>query len=85
MLGFPHEELPSVIECAAMQMEKGKSLEGGRMIAAFEASGFSIGRGPEGQTVLGLGMKEGGAINYVLESEMIDELIAALGRMRVKH
>ena len=85
MLAFPHEELPSIIECAAMQMDKGKNMEAGKMISAFEAIGFSIGQGPEGQTVLGMSMNEGAKINFLLDPELIDELLTALGRTRVKH
>jgi hypothetical protein len=52
---------------------------------AFDASGFSIGKGPAGETVLGMQMAEGGKICFLLHSELIDELVTALGRTRVKH
>src|SRR5690349_18246320 len=83
MLGFPHEELPTLVEAAAMQMDKGRSLEGERIVAAFEASGFSVGRGPAGETVLGMEMAEGGRICFLLAPELIDQLVAAVARTRV--
>jgi hypothetical protein len=85
MLSFPHEELPNIVEAAAMQMDKGKSLDGERTVAAFQASGFSIGKGLAGETLMRMEMREGGRMCFLLHSEMIDELIAALGRTRVKH
>src|SRR5579872_1584696 len=85
MLGFPHEELPNTVEAAAMQMDRGKSLDGEKMVAACEASGFSVGRGPAAETVLGMEMAEGGKICFLLHPELIDELLAALGQTRVRH
>ena len=55
------------------------------MISAFEAIGFAIGRGPEGQTVLSMSMNEGAKMNSLLDPQLIDELVTALGRTRVKH
>jgi hypothetical protein len=52
---------------------------------AFDASGCSIGKGPAGKTVTGMKMAEGGKICFLLDPELIDQLIAALGRTRVKH
>ena len=52
---------------------------------AFDASGVSIGKGPAGETVMGMEMSEGGKMCFLLHPELIDELIAALGRTRVKH
>ena len=80
MLGFPHKELPNIVECAAMQMDRGRNEDGGRMIAAFETTGFSIGRGPEGQMVLGMKMREAGTINFLLPPELQVEMAATLMR-----
>ena len=86
MLGFPHKELPNIVECAAMQMDKGKNEEGGRVVSAFMASGFCLGRGPEGETVLGMTMAEGGTINFLLTPELKAELAMKLfGRRETKH
>ena len=86
MLGFPHAELPNIVENAAMQMDKGKNEEGGRTVSAFMASGFCLGHGPEGETVLGMTMAEGGTINFLLTSELKAELaMKQFGRCETKH
>jgi hypothetical protein len=52
---------------------------------AFDASGFPIGKGPAGETVMGMEMSEGGKMCFLLHPELIDELIAMLGRDETKH
>lgn len=85
MLSFPHEELPNIVEAAAMQMDRGKTLDGERMVAAFEASGFSVGRGPRGEIVMGIEMQEGGKICFLLHPELIEQLVPALAKTKVTH
>ncbi len=52
---------------------------------AFDASGFSIGRGPAAETVMGMEMAEGGKISFLLDPELLGELRAALERAGKKH
>ena len=86
MLGFPHKELPNIIECSALQMDKGRNEEGGKMVSAFLASGFCLGRGPEGETILGMTMAEGGTINFLVSPELKAELAKMLfGRSETRH
>ncbi len=40
---------------------------------AFDASGFSIGRGPAAETVMGMEMAEGGKISFLLDPELLGE------------
>ena len=85
MLGFPHKELPNIVECAAMQMDKGKNEVGERMVSGFIASSVCLGRGPEGETVLGMTMEEGGTINFLLTPELKAELAAMLVKAETRH
>ncbi len=42
---LPHAELPSLVTCAAMQMDKGcGKRDGDKLVTAFSTSGFQIGR-----------------------------------------
>ncbi len=64
---------------------KGRDKIWDKIVSAFFASGFSPGRGPEGQTVLGMAMAEGGKISFLLDPELLGELRAALERAQKKH
>jgi hypothetical protein len=85
MLGFPHKELPNIIECAALQMTKGRAQDGEKVVTAFNTSGFLVGRGPEGGTVLSITVGGTGQIGFLLSPEMKTQLIAMLGRDETKH
>jgi hypothetical protein len=85
MLGFPHECIPTLVECAAMQMDKGHAEDGRRITVGFNTSGFIVGRGPNGETVLTLQVGETGKISFLLPGDMPSELVGTLGRTVVKH
>ena len=85
MLGFPHRDLPNIVECAAMQMDKGKNSDGGKMVSAFFASGFGLGRGQKGETVLSLSIKKGGKISFLLDGDLVAELWRSLGKAMLRN
>ena len=85
MLGFPHAELPNIVECAAMQMDKGRDQGGDIVATAFITGGFQVGRGPEGQTVLSMVVGGTGKISFLLPPAMKAPLAAMLGRAETKH
>lgn len=85
MLGFPHAELPNLIECAAMQMDKGRDKDGDKVATAFITTGFQVGRGPEGETVLRMTVGGTGRISFLLPDDMVTELAAMLRRAEARH
>jgi hypothetical protein len=85
LLGFPHAELPSLVECAAMQMDKGRGKDGDRLVTAFSTSGFQVGRGANAEIVLSLTISGTGKISFLLPHGMAGELEAALVRAGTRH
>ena len=53
-----------MVEAAAMQMDKGHDRDGDKIATAFVASGFKVGRGPEGETVLSMTVGDTGKISF---------------------
>ena len=80
MLGFPHKELPNIVENAAMQMDKGRDDNGDAVATAFITGGFQVGRGPKGETVLSMVVGETGKISFLIPREMAVELAGVLMR-----
>ena len=83
-LTFPHREIPNIIECAAMQIANGME-DGKPVVTAFHTSGFQVGFGPKGETVLNMLVGETGKIGFLLSPEMKTEMVAMLGRTETKH
>jgi hypothetical protein len=52
MLGFPHAEIPNVVECAAMQLTNGRDKAGRKVVSAFNATSFVLSKGEDGETVV---------------------------------
>lgn len=84
MLGFPHNQVPHLIETAAMQLQRGKE-DGQQVLTAFQTAGFVLGRGPKGETVLILEIGKTGRISFLLPGTMPAELEAALAESLTKH
>jgi hypothetical protein len=84
-LGFPHEEIPNIMECAAMQIDHGRDSKGEKIVSAFDTSSFALAVGREGQTVLSLTVSEKGHINFILPLDMTHQLHDALGKLQVRH
>lgn len=85
MLGFPHEAIGTIIENLAVQAPNGRNAEGEKMMSAFFATGYDIGKGPQGQPVLILHMGENAKMNFVLTQEMIGSLVGHLVSLATKN
>ena len=85
MLGFPHEQISNIVECAAMQLDRGRDPDGKIVASAFNTTGFALGRGPEGETVLSLQVGETGQISFVLPADVRGQLNEGLTRFETKH
>ncbi len=85
MLGFPHKEIPNIIELAAMQLSHGRDEGGHKVVSAFKTSSFSLGKGDENETVLTLTVGETGNVSFILPGDLEGQLFDALGRSRVRH
>lgn len=85
MLGFPHQEIPNIIEFAAMQLSHGRDEAGHKVESAFETSSFQLGKSDEGDTVLTLTVGEAGNVNFILTGDMEKQLFDALGRSMLRH
>lgn len=85
MLGFPHAEIPNIIECAAMQLTNGRDEQGRTIVAAFETTSFAIGRGPKGEIVLTLKVGLSGNFRFILPDGMTEQLITTLAKSATRH
>lgn len=85
MLGFPHIEIPNIIELAAMQLSHGKSDEGRPVVAAFQSTSFTVGQGPEGEVVLSIRVGQSGSISFLLPNGMPTQIIDALAKAITRH
>jgi hypothetical protein len=85
MLGFPHREIANIVENAAMQLAHGRDDDGQALRTAFNTTGFQLGRGPKGETVLTLTVGEAGNISFILPTDMAKQLHETLGKLQVRH
>jgi hypothetical protein len=85
MLGFPHHEISNIVECAAMQMDHGHDEEGHKAETAFVTTSFRVGKGPNGETVLGLKVGESGHKNVLLPPDIQSQLYETLEKQLVRH
>lgn len=85
LIGFPHNQLSAIVENAAMQMAHGRDKDGIKLATAFKTSSFEVGRGPLGELVLSLIVGELGKINFLLPSDMPDQLVTSLGVLTRKN
>lgn len=85
LLGFPHEQISTIIENLAVQIPNGRNAEGEKMMTAFWASGYEIGKGPKGEPVLTMLMGENAKISFVLNQEMIATLVMHLSSVATKN
>lgn len=77
-LGFPHAEIPNIVENAAVQAAHGRDSEGNQIVTAFQTSSFRVGRGPNGEPVLTMVVGRAGTISFVLPGDMPGQLTQAL-------
>lgn len=84
MLGFPHESIGTIIENLAVQLPKGRSAEGKKMMTAFLTNGYEIGKSPKGDPVLMLMIGQDAKMNFLLNQEMIASLVGHLADVMPK-
>jgi hypothetical protein len=85
LLGFPHEAISTIIENLAVQLPNGRDTQGEKVMTAFWASGYDIGKGPNGEPVLVLHMGENAKMNFVLNQEIIGSLVGHLASLATKN
>jgi len=85
MLGFPHTEIPNIIELAAMQLAHGRDAEGQSVVTAFQSTSFTVGRGPNGEVVLSLTVGQTGRISFLLPDGMPEQIIEVLAKSVTRH
>lgn len=81
LLGFPHAEIPNIIENAAMQSGNAKDKAGRKVSTAFTTTSFQLGRGEHGEAVLTMVVGKTGKISFALPSDMSGQLSQALRKL----
>lgn len=81
LLGFPHTEIPNIVENAAVQATHGRDGDGQQTVAAFKASSFKVGRAPTGEAVLTMVVGRAGTINFLLPGDMPGQLSETLQKL----
>jgi len=84
-LGFPHESIGTIIENLAVQMPNGRDRNGEKVMTAFFATGYEIGKGPHGEPVLVMLMGDSAKMNFVLTQEMVASLVGHLAEIGTKN
>lgn len=74
LLGFPHSEIPNIVENAAVQAAHGRDAEGQQIVTAFQTGSFRVGRGPNGEPVLTMVVGRAGTISFLLPGDMAGQL-----------
>ena len=74
LLGFPHDQIPTIVENAAVQAGHGKDQHGRKTETAFQATSFRLARGPSGEAVLTMVVGRAGAISFLLPADMPGQL-----------
>lgn len=81
LLGFPHSEIANIVENAAVQAVHGRDGNGQQTGAAFKASAFRMGKGPNGELVLTMMIGRAGAISFLLPADMPGQLSETLQKL----
>jgi hypothetical protein len=81
LLGFPHAEIPNIVENAAVQAAHGRDAAGEQTIAAFKTSAFRLGRGPAGEPILTMVVGRAGTISFLLPGDMLGQLSETLQKL----
>src|SRR5258708_2566810 len=81
LLGFPHSEIPNIVENAAVQAANGKDADAQPTIAAFKTSSFNVGRSPTGEPVLTMGIGRAGTVSFLLPNDMPGQMIEVLRKL----
>lgn len=78
LLGFPHDQIPTIVENAAVQAGHGKDQQGRKTETAFQATSFRLGRAPSGEAVLTMVVGRAGAIRFLLPGDMAGQMCETL-------
>jgi hypothetical protein len=78
MLGFPHSEIPNIVEHAAVQAAHGRDAACKGVVSAFKTSSFKVGRGPDGEPILTMIVGKAGTISFLLPDDMAGQLSECL-------
>ncbi len=81
LLGFPHTEIPNIVENAAVQAAHGRDAEGHQTVAAVKTASFRFGRGPGGEPVLTMVVGRAGTISFLLPYDMPGPLSETLQKL----
>ena len=81
LIGFPHSEIPNIVENAAMQAARGKNMKGQTTASAFKATSFQLGTGPNGEAVLSLIVGATGKISFLLPDAMPSQISSAMRKL----
>ena len=79
MIGFPHSEMPAMLDHIAVQAAHAKNEDSKPARSAFRTKSFALGTTPDGLAFLMLQFGEVGAINFMLPGDMPDQLHELLG------
>lgn len=85
LLGFSHEAIGTIIENLAVQMPNGRNSDGEKVMTAFFATGYEIGKGSHGEPVLVMHMGDSAKMNLVLTQEMVASLVGHLAEIGTKN
>jgi hypothetical protein len=85
LLGFPQEAIGTIIENLAVQLPNGRDVRGEKVMTAFFATGYEMGKGPNGEPVLVQMMGENAKLNFVLSQEMVGSLVGHLAEVAMKN
>ena len=77
---IPHSQIANIVETVAIQIRRGRDLDGTGLKDAFIASGVRLGRGPAGELVLTLRVGETGELSFLLTADFADQLAKSLSR-----
>ena len=85
MLGFPHAEILTLVENAAMQASQGRDQDGKRIASAFITTSFQLNKGPNSELVLSLIVGRGGKISFRLPGTMPNQILEAMAKLQTHH
>src|SRR5437868_4032801 len=73
LLGFPHSEISTIIEYAAVQAAQGRNSKD-ETVPPLKTTSFILSRGPTGEPVLTMVVGRAGTISFLLPGGMPEQL-----------
>ncbi len=81
LLGFPHSQITTIVENAAVQAAHGRNAEGHQTVTAFKATSFNISRAPTGEPVMTMSVGRAGIISFLLPNDMPGQMSEVLQKL----